>query len=151
MTTGGLTIRVDSGGPVPPFEQIRAQLADLISVGRLREGDRLPPYGNSPPTSASPTTPSSAPTASWSRRVSCRSRRGSGTRVAASAAGAADEDTRATLAEHARDFMRRRAAARRQRRGRAGRDPARAGDRVAAPGRCLDVGVKDYRRGHAHR
>ncbi|MGW7043730.1 GntR family transcriptional regulator [Streptomyces avermitilis] len=36
-------VRVDTSGPVPPYEQIRAQLAALITTGRLPEGERLPP------------------------------------------------------------------------------------------------------------
>lgn len=104
MTTGGLTIRVDSGAPVPPFEQIRTQLADLISVGRLREGDRLPPVRQL----ASDLGLANNTVVRAYRELESaglvQSRRGSGTRVAASAAGAADEDTRATLAERARDF-----------------------------------------------
>ncbi|MFJ3673332.1 GntR family transcriptional regulator [Streptomyces sp. NPDC090106] len=35
-------IRVDTASPVPPYEQIRAQLATLITTGRLREEERLP-------------------------------------------------------------------------------------------------------------
>ena len=35
-------IEVDTGGPVPPYEQIRAQIATMVASGALREGDRLP-------------------------------------------------------------------------------------------------------------
>ncbi|MBU2694200.1 MULTISPECIES: GntR family transcriptional regulator [Pimelobacter] len=35
-------IVLDPGGPVPPYEQIRSQLADQIEHERLRAGDRLP-------------------------------------------------------------------------------------------------------------
>ncbi|UJB40205.1 GntR family transcriptional regulator [Streptomyces sp. A1-5] len=38
----GPAIRVDTTSPVPPYEQIRAQLAALIVTGRLTEGERLP-------------------------------------------------------------------------------------------------------------
>ncbi|MFJ8035983.1 GntR family transcriptional regulator [Streptomyces sp. NPDC096032] len=38
----GATVRVDTSSPVPPYEQIRAQLAALIRSGRLAEGERLP-------------------------------------------------------------------------------------------------------------
>lgn len=38
-----LEVRVDTASPVPPYEQIRAQLSDLIDQGRLGAGDRLPP------------------------------------------------------------------------------------------------------------
>jgi DNA-binding transcriptional regulator YhcF (GntR family) len=35
-------IEVDTASPVPPYEQIRAQLAALIESGELAEGARLP-------------------------------------------------------------------------------------------------------------
>ncbi|MFI7407521.1 GntR family transcriptional regulator [Streptomyces sp. NPDC049627] len=37
-----LAVRVDTTSPVPPYEQIRAQLAALIVTGRLTEDERLP-------------------------------------------------------------------------------------------------------------
>lgn len=37
------TLRLDLSSPVPPYEQLREQLAGLISVGELRPGQRLPP------------------------------------------------------------------------------------------------------------
>ncbi|WP_169949433.1 GntR family transcriptional regulator [Microbispora sp. H11081] len=36
-------IEVDVTGPTPPYEQIRAQLAELIACGALAAGARLPP------------------------------------------------------------------------------------------------------------
>jgi DNA-binding transcriptional regulator YhcF (GntR family) len=36
-------ITVDLGLPIAPYEQIRAQLADLIRAGRLPAAERLPP------------------------------------------------------------------------------------------------------------
>ena len=38
-----MRIRVDHRTPVPPFEQIRAQLALQVAAGRLVPGERLPP------------------------------------------------------------------------------------------------------------
>lgn len=35
-------VRIDATSPIPPFEQLRAQLALMISAGRLRPGERLP-------------------------------------------------------------------------------------------------------------
>ncbi|WP_377320581.1 GntR family transcriptional regulator [Pimelobacter simplex] len=35
-------ITLDGSGPLPPYEQIRSQLADQIEHERLRAGDRLP-------------------------------------------------------------------------------------------------------------
>ncbi|MBO1336195.1 GntR family transcriptional regulator [Streptomyces sp. VRA16 Mangrove soil] len=42
-TVNPLSVQVDTAGPVPPYEQVRAQLADLIRAGHLAENDRLPP------------------------------------------------------------------------------------------------------------
>ncbi|GAA1265617.1 MULTISPECIES: GntR family transcriptional regulator [Streptomyces] len=38
----GPAVHVDTASPVPPYEQIRAQLAALITTGRMPEGERLP-------------------------------------------------------------------------------------------------------------
>ena len=35
-------ISVDLASPVPPFEQIRGQVADLVRSGQLDDGQRLP-------------------------------------------------------------------------------------------------------------
>jgi DNA-binding transcriptional regulator YhcF (GntR family) len=35
-------ITLNEASPVPPFEQIRSQLADLVRTGRLTDGQRLP-------------------------------------------------------------------------------------------------------------
>lgn len=37
-----MRIRIDHATPVPPFEQIRAQLALHVAAGRLTPGDKLP-------------------------------------------------------------------------------------------------------------
>jgi GntR family transcriptional regulator len=37
------SVAIDTRSPVPPFEQLRAQLAELIRTGVLAPGDRLPP------------------------------------------------------------------------------------------------------------
>lgn len=36
------SLRVDLSSPVPPYEQLRAQIAGLIATGGLRQDDRLP-------------------------------------------------------------------------------------------------------------
>lgn len=38
----GVQVEVDVDAAVPPYEQIRAQLAGHVASGRLRAGDRLP-------------------------------------------------------------------------------------------------------------
>ena len=37
------SLTIDPRSAIPPFEQIRSQLAELISAGALQPGDRLPP------------------------------------------------------------------------------------------------------------
>lgn len=39
----GVIIEVDTADPVPPYEQIRSQVATMIAAGVLSAGDRLPP------------------------------------------------------------------------------------------------------------
>jgi GntR family transcriptional regulator len=38
-----LVLTIDPGDRTPPYEQLRRQLAALITAGRLGPGDRLPP------------------------------------------------------------------------------------------------------------
>lgn len=38
-----LSLTVDPNDPVPPYEQLRRRLRDLIIANRLAPGDRLPP------------------------------------------------------------------------------------------------------------
>lgn len=38
-----ISVTVDSASPVPPFEQIRRRITDLIETGALTAGQRLPP------------------------------------------------------------------------------------------------------------
>lgn len=35
-------ITLDETSPIPPFEQIRSQIADLVRTGHLADGERLP-------------------------------------------------------------------------------------------------------------
>jgi GntR family transcriptional regulator len=37
------SVLVDTRSPIPPYEQLRAQLAELIRTGVLPSGERLPP------------------------------------------------------------------------------------------------------------
>jgi len=37
-----MRIRIEAASPVPPFEQVRAQISLLVAAGQLRPGDRLP-------------------------------------------------------------------------------------------------------------
>ncbi|MGX5183112.1 hypothetical protein ACWKT5_09890 [Streptomyces avermitilis] len=60
-----LAVRVDTTSPVPPYEQICAQLAALILTSRLAEGNACRLCVSSPPTWAWRRGLWRAPTASW--------------------------------------------------------------------------------------
>lgn len=38
-----MIVRIDATSPVPPYEQLRAQIAVMIASGRLSPGHQLPP------------------------------------------------------------------------------------------------------------
>lgn len=38
-----MIIHLDQSSAVPPYEQLRAQVAEMVASGVLHEGDRLPP------------------------------------------------------------------------------------------------------------
>ncbi|MFE7759834.1 GntR family transcriptional regulator [Streptomyces sp. NPDC057438] len=95
-------VRVDTTSQVPPYEQIRAQLAALIVTGRLAEGDRLPTVRQlATDLGLAPGTVARA-----YRELEAggliRTRRGAGTRVAAPPAPARPHAPQ--LATLARDF-----------------------------------------------
>jgi DNA-binding transcriptional regulator YhcF (GntR family) len=101
MNANGVSIRVVHPSARPPYEQIREQLADLISVGRLRTGDKLPPVRQL----ASDRGLANNTVVRAYRELEAaglvRSRRGSGTQVIAPAAAA---DAKAKLQEHANTY-----------------------------------------------
>ncbi|MDC0765688.1 GntR family transcriptional regulator [Streptomyces sp. HD] len=96
-------LRVDTASQVPPYEQIRAQLAALIRTGRLTEGERLPTVRQlAADLGLAPGTVARAYRELEAAEL-IRTRRGAGTRVAAlpSEPYAHDADQLTTLA---RDF-----------------------------------------------
>jgi DNA-binding transcriptional regulator YhcF (GntR family) len=101
----GEAVRVDTTSPVPPYEQIRAQLAGLITAGRLPEGERLPTVrqlaadlGLAPGTVARAYRELEA-------AALIRTRRGAGTRVAPLPAELRQGPDPAELAALARGFV----------------------------------------------
>ncbi|AJC54229.1 GntR family transcriptional regulator [Streptomyces sp. 769] len=100
MTDPG--IRVDTTSPVPPYEQIRAQLAALIITGRLAEDERLPTVRQlAADLGLAPGTVARAYRELEAAEL-IRTRRGAGTRVAAppSEPQPPDADQLATLARN---------------------------------------------------
>ncbi|SOD84510.1 GntR family transcriptional regulator [Streptomyces sp. Ag109_G2-15] len=100
----GAAVRVDTTSPVPPYEQIRAQLAALITTGRLPEGERLPTVRQL----AADLGLAAGTVARAYRELEAASliltRRGAGTRVAPLPPGARRRET-AELAEVTKDFV----------------------------------------------
>ncbi|MFJ9814097.1 GntR family transcriptional regulator [Streptomyces sp. NPDC101151] len=99
----GAAVRVDTASPVPPYEQIRAQLAALITTGRLPEGERLPTVRQL----AADLGLAAGTVARAYRELEAasliRTRRGAGTRVAPLPPGAQRRETE--LVETTRDFV----------------------------------------------
>ncbi|MEV1069718.1 GntR family transcriptional regulator [Streptomyces sp. NPDC050263] len=96
-------VRVDTTSQVPPYEQIRAQLASLIVTGRLVEGERLPTVRQlAADLGLAPGTVARAYRELEAVEL-IRTRRGAGTRVAALPAEPQHPDAE-RLATLARDF-----------------------------------------------
>ncbi|GHE12231.1 GntR family transcriptional regulator [Streptomyces alanosinicus] len=100
----GAVVQVDTTSPVPPYEQIRAQLAALIGSGRLPEGERLPTVRQL----AADLGLAAGTVARAYRELEAaslvRTRRGAGTRAAPPPPGA-ERRERAELASGTRDFV----------------------------------------------
>lgn len=99
----GPAVRVDTTSPVPPYEQIRAQLATLIRTGQLTEGERLPTVRQlAADLGLAPGTVARAYRELEATEL-IRTRRGAGTRVAALPSEPKDRVPE-PLATLARDF-----------------------------------------------
>ncbi|GAA2068473.1 GntR family transcriptional regulator [Streptomyces albiaxialis] len=96
-------VRVDTTGQVPPYEQIRSQLAALIRTGCLVEGERLPTVRQlAADLGLAPGTVARAYRELEAAQL-IRTRRGAGTRVAALPPGPSSPDA-GHLSTLARDF-----------------------------------------------
>ncbi len=99
-----LVLTLDPDDRTPPYEQLRRQLADLITAGRLGPGDRLPPLRQL----AGDLGVAVGTVARTYRELESEglltSRRGGGTRVAATRRAAA-ADRKQLLADLALDFV----------------------------------------------
>ncbi|WP_324273891.1 GntR family transcriptional regulator [Blastococcus brunescens] len=100
------SLRVVTTDPTPPYEQLRRQLAELIASGVLGPDDRLPPLRQL----AADLGLALGTVARTYRELEAAglvtSRRGGGTRVAASAARRSPAEARRSLREQAEAFVR---------------------------------------------
>jgi GntR family transcriptional regulator len=101
----GAAVRVDTTSPVPPYEQIRAQLAALISTGRLPEDERLPTVRQLAADLGLATGTVARAYRELEAASLIRTRRGAGTRVAPLPVGADRRPDPAELAALARRFV----------------------------------------------
>jgi len=96
---------VDTASPVPPYEQIRAQLTELIRHGVLAAGDRLPPVRQL----AADLGLASGTVARAYRELEqaelVRSRRGAGTRVTMAAPPSSPAERSTELAARAAAYV----------------------------------------------
>jgi DNA-binding transcriptional regulator YhcF (GntR family) len=77
-----LTVHVDTASAIPAYEQIRAQVADLILGGHLTQGDRLPPVRQLAADLGLAVSTAARAYRELESAGMVRSRRGGGTRVA---------------------------------------------------------------------
>lgn len=104
--TAGLALVVDPDDPTPAYEQLRRQVTDLVATGALRAGERLPPLRQL----AGDLGLAVGTVARAYRELETdgllSSRRGGGTRVAATATGTPDQasDRRERLEGLARTY-----------------------------------------------
>jgi DNA-binding transcriptional regulator YhcF (GntR family) len=96
-------IAVDTASPVPPYEQIRAQLATLIRARALKPGERLPSVRQlAADLRLSPGTVARA-YQELEQASLVEARRGGGTRILPGPDG--DRGLTELLAEHARQYV----------------------------------------------
>ncbi|MDG4821228.1 GntR family transcriptional regulator [Asanoa sp. WMMD1127] len=93
-------ITVDPAAPVPPYVQIRDQIADLVSTGGLTAGTRLPPVRQLAADLGLAAGTVARAYQELEATGHLETRRGGGTRVAAQAGDRRD----AVLRQHAADF-----------------------------------------------
>jgi GntR family transcriptional regulator len=93
-------ITIDPTQPVPPYVQIRDQIADLIGTGELPEGTRLPPVRQLAADLGLATGTVARAYQELEATAHLSTRRGGGTRVAPQAGGRRD----AIVRQHAADF-----------------------------------------------
>ncbi|WP_445524451.1 GntR family transcriptional regulator [Streptomyces cyslabdanicus] len=100
------SVRVDTTSPVPPYEQIRAQLSGLIRTGGLTDGERLPPVRQLAADLGLATGTVARAYRELETAGLVRTRRGAGTRVCAPAPGPDTGNPLGPLVPLARDYVR---------------------------------------------
>jgi GntR family transcriptional regulator len=99
-----LVLDLDTDDPTPPYEQLRRQLSDLITAGRLAPGDRLPPLRQLAGDLGVAVGTVARTYRELEQEGMVVSRRGGGTRVAAAGRSAAT-DRGHLLVDMAADFV----------------------------------------------
>jgi DNA-binding transcriptional regulator YhcF (GntR family) len=96
-------IVVDTNSPTPPYEQVRGQLADIIELGVLTAGERLPPVRQLAADLGLATGTVARAYRELEQSGHVVSRRGGGTRVAPRTTDARDHI--ALLSEYAASYL----------------------------------------------
>lgn len=104
------SLTVDTASPVPPYEQVRSQLAQLIHHGVLKPGQRLPPVRQLAADLGLAVGTIARAYRELELTGQVHSRRGGGTRVAEATASSSSAERNRILAAHATAYV---AAARR--------------------------------------
>lgn len=98
-------LTVDTASPVPPYEQIRSQLARLIRHGVLKPGERLPPVRQLAADLGLAVGTVARAYRELESAGQVHSRRGGGTRVAKATAPSTPAERDRTLAAHATAYV----------------------------------------------
>lgn len=99
------SVRIDPADPTPPYEQLRRQLAALITAGALAEGTRLAPVRQLAADLALATGTVARAYRELEGEGLVRTARGAGTRVIAPQHALSPAQRRARLAELARAYV----------------------------------------------
>lgn len=99
------SVRIDPADPTPPYEQLRRQLATLITSGTLREGSRLAPVRQLAADLALAAGTVARTYRALETEGLVRTARGAGTRVATGAHRLSAQDRALRLAELARQYV----------------------------------------------
>ena len=99
------SVRIDPDDPTPPYEQLRRQLATLITSGTLREGSRLAPVRQLAADLALAAGTVARTYRALETEGLVRTARGAGTRVATEGHRLSEPDRALRLAELARQYV----------------------------------------------
>lgn len=99
------SVRIDPADPTPPYEQLRRQLADMITAGALAEGTRLAPVRQLAADLALATGTVARSYRELEAQGLVRTARGAGTRVATPKRSLSADERKRRVCDSARQYV----------------------------------------------